>query len=71
VKALLHQREEQCLLGREEPEQVRLADSGPAGDVLGRGARQPVGGELGDRGLEHQLTALCRGHPLPGLGHGH
>jgi hypothetical protein len=28
-----------------------------------------VDGELDDRGLEHHLAALRRGHPLPGLCH--
>ena len=67
AEAPLHQRQEQGLLGREEAEQVRLADPGPAGDVLGRGAGQAAHGELGDRGVEHELAALGRGHPLPGL----
>ena len=29
----------------------------------------PRGGELGHRGLQHELAALRRGHPLLGLGH--
>src|SRR5258708_3578208 len=35
LEAPLYKGEEQRLLGREEAEEVRLADTGPAGDVLG------------------------------------
>jgi hypothetical protein len=71
LEAPLDEREEQRLLGREQAEQVRLADPGVPGDILGGGARQAVDGELGDRGVEDQFAALRCGHPLLGLGHGH
>src|SRR5262249_59739952 len=53
------------LLGREEPEQVRLGHADPAGDGLGAGAVQATAGELGDRRLEHRLAPLPGAHPNP------
>src|SRR5260370_4531559 len=40
-----------------------MADLGPPGDVLGRGARQATGRELAERGVEHELAALIGRHP--------
>jgi hypothetical protein len=65
AEAPLDQRQEQRLLRGEQAEQVRLADAGPARDLLGRGSRVPVHGELRHRLAEHQLAPLLGRHPRP------
>ena len=65
AEAPLDQRKEQRLLGREQAEQIGLADASDAGDVLGGGARQAPDGELAERRLEHLLATLLCAHPHP------
>ncbi len=71
AEAVGHEREEQRLLGREEPEEVRLADPGGAGDVLGRGAVVATLGERGNRRAQHVGTPLYSAHPGRWGHHGH
>ena len=54
-------RQVELLLRPEEAEQVGLRDAGRAGDVLGRGAVQPLDGELVRRGVEDRGAALVCG----------
>jgi hypothetical protein len=45
-----------------------MGDASAAGDLLGRAALLPVGGELGRRSVEHGLAPLSRRQPDRGRG---
>src|SRR5262249_30684168 len=60
-EAALDRGDEELLLRAKEPEQVRLRDAGPAGDLVGRAAPQAVLGAHLERGIEHVLPALVCG----------
>jgi hypothetical protein len=53
----------------EQAEDVGLGDASAAGDLLGRAALLPVGGELGHGSVEHGFASLRRRQPDRGRGH--
>jgi hypothetical protein len=62
-------RDEQVLLGCEEPEEVRLGDAGPTCNGLGRGAGEAAFRELGDGRTQHLFAPLVAAHSNPGRCH--
>ena len=61
--------DEELLLRPEEPEDVRLRDARPAGDLVGRGAVEPALGEHLQRRVEDLLAPLVLRLPFRRCNH--